>query len=78
MLGESHDLFHEFPEHKEKIIELRQQEGEFSQLMQEYDTLDAQIRELEMHDQPVADTYMEELKKQRVVLKDRLYEILAS
>ena len=76
MLGETHDLFHEFPEYKEKIVELRQQEGEFSQLMQEYDTLDAQIRELELHDQPVADTFMEELKKQRVVLKDRLYEIL--
>ncbi len=78
MLGESHDLIHEFPEYKEKIIELRQGEGEFSQLMQEYDDLDVQIRDLEMHDQPVADEYMEDLKKQRVALKDRLYEILAS
>jgi len=76
MLGENHDLFHEFPEYKDKIVEMRGNHEEFARIMDDYDTLDAKIRELELHDQPVADNYMEELKLQRVQLKDRLYELL--
>ena len=44
--------------------------------MIEYDELDEKIRILEEHEQPVSDTYMEDLKKVRVSLKDQLYDIL--
>ena len=44
--------------------------------MREHDQMDAKIRDLELHDQPVADFYMEDLKKQRAVMKDRLYEMI--
>lgn len=76
MLGEPHDLRHEFPEYREKIERLRQSNPEFAQLIGEYDQLDARIRELEDRAQPVSDAFIEHLKKRRIVLKDRLFAFL--
>ncbi len=76
MLGEPHDLLHEFPEYRDRIIELRHTDGRFARLMIEYNELDAQIRSLEERSLPVADNYMEDLKKVRVTLKDELYDKL--
>ena len=44
--------------------------------MDDHDKLDNKIRDLEEHDQPTSDFHMEELKKKRAFLKDRIYEIL--
>jgi uncharacterized protein len=76
MLGESHDLLHEFPEYAEKIAALREENEVFHNLMDEYDWLDAHIRSLEELSTPIADFHMEEMKKRRLLLKDRLYTIL--
>ena len=76
MLGEPHDLLHEFPELQEKINELKETDPNFAQLMEQYDTLDKRVRELEELAQPVADETMEDLKKERLLLKDRLYAVL--
>ena len=73
MLGEPHDLVHEFPELKNKINELRANDPAFMRLMDEYDELDKRVRELEELGQPAADETMEDLKKERLRLKDRLY-----
>ncbi|QVL49962.1 MAG: DUF465 domain-containing protein [Thiocapsa sp.] len=78
MLGESHDLLHEFPDLEAKISALRSSNAEFAQLMDDYDTLDARVRDLEELGTPVADETIEELKKERLVLKDTLYAILRS
>lgn len=76
MLGESHDINHEFPEYIEKIDSLKKINPAFEALMKEHDKLDGEIRDLEEHDQPVADIYIEDLKKKRAFLKDRIYEAL--
>jgi uncharacterized protein YdcH (DUF465 family) len=76
MLGESHDLLHEFPDLETKIADLRGMNDEFARLMDRYDTLDARVRRLEELGVPVADETIEDLKKERLVLKDRLYQIL--
>ncbi len=76
MLGEPHDLLHEFPEYAGKIADLRESNQVFHNLMDEYDWLDAHIRSLEELNSPIADFHMEELKKRRLLLKDRLYTIL--
>lgn len=73
MLGEPHDLMHEFPEYAQRIAELRQNDEGFARAMREYDELDADIRRLEELRQPVADVTIEALKTHRVFLKDRLY-----
>ncbi|GAB4352103.1 MAG: YdcH family protein [Gammaproteobacteria bacterium] len=78
MLGETHDLVHEFPELEGKIAALRESDARFAQLMDEYDALDAEIRRLEELGAPVCDETLEEMKKKRVHLKDRLYASLNS
>ena len=39
-------------------------------------TLDAKVRQLEELGTPVADETIEDLKKERLLLKDRLYDLL--
>jgi uncharacterized protein YdcH (DUF465 family) len=76
MLGESHDLLHEFPDLEAKIAALCASNEEFVQMMKNYDGLDARVRKLEELGTPVADETIEDLKKERLLMKDRLYEIL--
>ena len=76
MLGEIHDVLHEFPNLTGKINDLHENNPEFARLMHDHDKLDTEIRDLEEHDQPTSDFHMEELKKQRALLKDRIYDIL--
>ena len=78
MLGESHDVVHEFPEFRDRIDELCRTDSSFSSLMTEYDELDARIRQLEETGLPVADETIEDLKKERIMLKDRIFNILKS
>ena len=76
MLGESHDVEHEVPEFHDQIESLRARDLDFSALMEKHDHLDEEIRELEEKGQPVADQYMEDMKKERALLKDRIYAAL--
>jgi hypothetical protein len=76
MLGEIHDVLHEFPELEGKIDEMRANDAAFAKLMDEYDALDARVRKLEELGTPVADETIEDLKKERLLLKDRLYDLL--
>lgn len=78
MLGEVHDVLHEFPELAGKIDQMRASNAAFASLMDEYDSLDAKVRRLEELGTPVADETIEDLKKERLLLKDRLYELLRS
>lgn len=76
MLGEPHDLLHEFPELEGKIESMRDTNPDFAHLMNDYDALDARVRQLEELGVPVADETIEDLKKERLALKDRLYSLL--
>ena len=73
MHGEPHDLMSEFPEFRDRIETLRSNDGNFARLMTEYDQLDARIRRIEEFGQRIADRTIEELKKQRLSLKDQLH-----
>jgi uncharacterized protein YdcH (DUF465 family) len=76
MLGEIHDILHEFQNDEETIKNLRENNPEFAEMMDHHDKLDSEIRGLEESGQPTSDIHMEELKKQRALLKDRIYNIL--
>jgi hypothetical protein len=76
MLGEKHDLLHEFPELEGKIEAMRESSEPFAKLMDHYDEVDARVRKLEELGTPVADETIEELKKERLMLKDKLYDLL--
>lgn len=76
MFGERHDLPHEFPEYRDVIQQLRDSNGEFARLYEEYEALDDEILKIEQNVEPVSDFYAEDLKKRRVHLKDQLYFML--
>ena len=76
MLGESHDLFHEFPEYKNRIAELKAEDARFSQLYDEYHVVNEELERIELEIETPSDFYTETLKKKRLHLKDEIYAIL--
>jgi len=76
MLGEMHDILHEFPNLEETIKQLHEKDPEFARLMDQHDDLDNEIRELEELNQPIDDLNMEEMKKRRALFKDQIYQYL--
>ncbi len=73
-----HDLAHELPEFKEKIHQLKLEDNHFSKLFDEYHKVNSDVLRLEAENIPVADEAFESLKKQRLNLKDKLFNILAA
>jgi uncharacterized protein YdcH (DUF465 family) len=76
MLGEHHNLVHEFPEYKDKIHELKISDPEFAKLFAKYNDIDKEIYRIEMQIENTSDEYLEGLKIRRVKLKDELYAML--
>lgn len=73
---EKHDLLHEFPEHKDRIHELKMSDSHFARLFDEYHDLDHEVRRIEEGVENTSDEYLEQLKKQRLKHKDDLYAII--
>lgn len=78
MLGEHHGLAHDFPDHRERIHELKMENAHFRKLMEQYDDVNEQVERLEQQGSPVADETLEELKKRRIQLKDDIYSWIIS
>ena len=78
MLGEKHDLIHELPEHKERIHELKTSNPHFAKLFEKYHDIDHQVRRIEEGIETPSDEFTEELKKERLHLKDELFNIIQS
>lgn len=75
---EHHNLINEFPEYRERIHDLKVGNTEFAELYRQYQDVDKEIYRIEEGIENHADTYTEDLKKKRVHLKDRLYDMLRS
>ncbi|MBE9535722.1 MAG: DUF465 domain-containing protein [Proteobacteria bacterium] len=73
---EKHDLIHELPEHKERIHQLKLENSHFASLFEEYHEVDHEVRRIEMEIEIRSDEYLEDKKKQRLLLKDQLYSII--
>lgn len=73
---EHHDLQQEFPEFNDAIQALKAGNAHFARLSATYQRLTGRVEDLEAHDMPVADFTIEDMKKQRVKLKDELYHLL--
>ena len=76
MLGEKHDLVHEFPEYKDTIHELKIHNTHFARLFDEYHAVEHEVRRMEEGNETPSDDYLEARKKLRLNLKDQLFEIL--
>jgi uncharacterized protein YdcH (DUF465 family) len=78
MYGEKHDLLHEFPEHRDRIHDLKKNDHHFTRLYNEYHNIDQEIHRIEQGIETPADDYTEQLKKQRLFLKDQLLAIITA
>lgn len=76
MFGEKHDLLHEFPEHRERIRELKMCDGHFARLFDEYHQVEHEVHRIENGAETASDDYLEQRKKVRLSLKDALYRML--
>jgi uncharacterized protein len=76
MLGEKHDLIHEFPEYKDKIHELKTTNNHFAALFDQYHEVEHEVRRIEENIETTSDEYLEEQKKKRLHLKDQLFAML--
>ena len=45
---ESHDLFHEFPEYKDRIAELKAADSRFAELYDEYHVVNGEVERIEL------------------------------
>ena len=73
---EHHDLDHEFPKLHDVMQDLKTQNERFRTLFDEYNQLTDEIERIEEADVPVSDFTIEEMKKKRVRLKDRIYHMV--
>lgn len=72
-----HDLVHEFPQHREKIHDLKVSDNHFRKMFDEYHELDHEIHRYETGTEATTDEHLNELRLKRVKLKDELYSYLA-
>ncbi len=71
-----HPLVKEFPEHKDAIHRLKMENAHFQALMEKYEELDKHIFRIEDGSEPSEDTVVEQLKKERLALKDQALQML--
>ena len=76
MLNEKHDLIHELPEHRETIHNLKMTDDHFVRLFEQYHEVDHEIHRIEVGVETPSDDYLEEKKKLRLHLKDKLLVII--
>jgi uncharacterized protein YdcH (DUF465 family) len=74
---EKHDLLHEFPEHKERIHELKISDTHFRKLFDEYHEIEHQIHRINMGSEIANDKFLHELKAKLLFLKDEIYAHLS-
>ena len=72
----NHDLSHEFPEFEEKMRELKASNAHFAKLFTQYDETNYNVQKYELGAAVMSVEALEELKKERLLLKDEIYEML--
>jgi len=71
-----HPRIDEFPEYKDAIHNLKMKNAHFSRLAHEYEGIDKSIFRAEQGIEIVNDEYLENIKKERLHLKDLIYSML--
>jgi len=72
-----HNLAEAFPQYEEKIHLLKIEDNHFKKMYDTYDELDHQIYRIETDSEPTYDDALNELRMERVKLKDEIYQYLA-
>ena len=65
-----------FPEYRELITTLKGRDPHFSRLFHRHNELDQEIKNMETGQLPTGGMAIEQLKKEKLLLKDQIYVIL--
>ncbi len=71
-----HPLTEEFPEFESKIHDLKVENEHFKKLFEAYDEVDHEIYRIESDAEPASDETANQLRINRLRLKDELYHML--
>lgn len=72
-----HELADEFPQDRDLIHRLKQDDAHFARLADEYHTVNRTIHRIESEAEAASDERMESLKKERLALADQISATLA-
>lgn len=65
-----------FPEYRDLISRLKGHDHHFTRLFDKHNELDQRISNMEAHIQPSSQPEIENLKKEKLLLKDQLFALL--
>jgi len=71
-----HELAEDFPEHVEKMRELKVSDARFAKLFDAYHEVNRAVHRAETDVEPTGDEEMEAMRRERMRLKDEIYAIL--
>lgn len=71
-----HELAEEFPNDHEKLHELKLSNAHFNKLSDDYHEVNREIHRIEAEVEAASDETLETLKKQRLLLKDQIAQLL--
>ncbi|SDE21077.1 YdcH family protein [Kordiimonas lacus] len=71
-----HELRDDFPEFEDRIHALKEDDAHFRNLSEKYHTLNREIHRIEVGEEHVSQFQEEDLRKQRMRLKDEIYGML--
>ena len=65
-----------FPEHRELMSRLKNNDRHFTNLFDKHNQLDQKIKNIEAHIEHASHEVVETLKKEKLLLKDQIHSIL--
>ncbi len=71
-----HELLEEFPHLQQEMSDLKNRDGHFARLFDEYHVLNRAIHRAETNIEPTDDYHMLEMRKNRLRLKDAIAQCL--
>tara|TARA_B100001105_G_C22287584_1_gene398115 strand:- start:497 stop:805 length:309 start_codon:yes stop_codon:yes gene_type:complete len=78
MSNTPHELAEEFPDHTDRMSELKQSDAHFAKLFDAYHEVNRTIHRAETNVEPTDDLHMEGMRKERMRLKDEIYGMLVA
>lgn len=73
-----HELAEEFPEHADRIHDLKQSDAHFAKLFDQYHEINRAVHRAETNVEPMDQSAETDLRKQRAQLKDQIWQILSA
>jgi len=72
-----HELSQDFPEFADKLQALKENDGHFARLAEEYHDINRAVHRAETNVEPMEELAEVEMRKKRAALKDEIYGILS-